>query len=451
LRLKILRRTFGTRVGAKTEPSGIAHSNQDNTLLTAHLTFDPLNEIIQLQPLQKFRLSKGSTFTMKLTRLLMFSVLALLWAANAHAGFFQWDVNGTAGGSGGPSPSGTWNTTTPNFAADDSGTTPSDPNGGNSAFFGKWENDGLASVAFSAGVNATGSYTITVDNSGGQILVHDMHCDDGSPILAGGPLKIVGDLCLISAFAGHTFTINCPLAKDPGNGDGFHKYKPGTLILGAVNTYSGSTTIEGGVIKLNGNQRIPSTSNLILANGDTRQSDSYQDTPATFNTGGFNQTLGTLLLTGPNPAIARTIDFENGQGTLSFADSSALDWSGIPLYIANYVPGTTKLRFGTSSNGLTPTQLSLLQFTGSANLPGVIDSAGYVTPSLPVLQSVTVSGQAVQITWSAVTGKTYRLHYRDNLSSAWQILGDYFASTDSITVNDTFSPPSRYYRVEVLP
>jgi autotransporter-associated beta strand protein len=388
---------------------------------------------------------------MKLTRLMMLSALALLWAANAHAGFFQWDVNGTAAGSGGASPSGTWNTTTPNFAADDSGTTPSDPDGGNAASFGKWENDGLASVAFSAGVNATAPYTITVDNSGGQILVHDMHCDDGSPILAGGPLKIVGDLCLISAFAGHTFTINCPLAKDPGNGDGFHKYKPGTLILGGTNTYAGSTTIEGGIIKLAGPQRIPATSDLILANGDTRTSDSYQDTPATFNTGGFNQTLGTLLLTGPNPANARTLDFETGHGTLTFANSSALDWGGIPLYIANYSVGTTKLRFGTDSSGLSPAQLDLLQFTGSANLPGKIDNAGYVTPNLPTFQSISVAGQAVQVTWTAVVNRTYRLHYRDNLSSTWNVLGDYFASDNTITVNDTFSPPSRYYRAEVLP
>src|SRR4051812_18627591 len=115
---------------------------------------------------------------MRAIRLLAISALFLFCIANARAGFFRWDVNGTSPGSGGgASPSGTWNTTTPNFAADDSGTTPSDPNGGNSAFFGRWENDGLASVAFSAGVNATGSYTVTVDNSGGQILVVDMHCD----------------------------------------------------------------------------------------------------------------------------------------------------------------------------------------------------------------------------------------------------------------------------------
>ncbi|MDB6123489.1 MAG: hypothetical protein JWQ71_2482 [Pedosphaera sp.] len=36
-------------------------------------------------------------------------------------------------------------------------------------------------------------------------------------------------------------------------------------------------------------------------------------------------------------------------------------------------------------------------------------------------------------------------------AGAHQVLEDYFASADTITVNDTFNPLLRYYRAEVLP
>ena len=108
---------------------------------------------------------------------------------------------------------------------------------------------------------------------------------------------------------------------------------------------------------------IPATSPLILANGDDRMTDGFIDTPATFNTGGFNQTFSALQIMGPNSLIPRTIDFSNGQGTLSFANSSANAWATtanannnanpgpLSLMVTNFSTANAKLRFGTSSNG----------------------------------------------------------------------------------------------------
>src|SRR5262249_553478 len=125
--------------------------------------------------------------------------------------------------------------------------------------------------------------------------------------------------------------------------------------------------------------------------------DDEPDTPPVFSTGGHNQTLDTLVFSGPNSLIPRTIDFGNGHGSLLFlGDSSANAWhsTASPVYgdsnpgpltlvITNYQLGTSQLRFGTTSSGLTAAQLAQIKFADYTNAPGQIDSAGYVTPVVP--------------------------------------------------------------------
>lgn len=320
-------------------------------------------------------------------------------------------------------------------------------------------------------------YTVTVDDSFGQVDITDMHCDVGPLTLTGGPIVWSGQVYqgpgynLISAFTGQTFTINCSLSNSWTSDDGtvFHKYKPGTLVLGATNTWtpSESLMIEGGTVMITVDQSIPPGTGLILANGDARSSggDGWIDTPATFSTGGRNQSLGILTLTGPDSTDARTIDFGNGQGTLSFSNCSSVSWTtvdaannnanpgSIPLIINNYVLGTSRLRFGTDGTGLTAQQLGQIRFANYVNLPGAIDSHGFVTPALPFFQSLVVSGAQVHLLWTnAVPGFTYELSYRTNLStsSQWQVLGDQVASGNTLTGTDAYSPPWRFYRLRVL-
>ena len=83
-----------------------------------------------------------------------------------------------------------------------------------------------------------------------------------------------------------------------------------TLILGGNNTYTGDTIVNGGILQLGASNRIADVSRLTLGGG-------------TFNTGGFNETMGPLNLMTPS-----TLDFGNGASTLHFANSSALPWSG---------------------------------------------------------------------------------------------------------------------------
>lgn len=395
-------------------------------------------------------------------------VFVFLWAADLHANtLLYW--NGSA--PNGPA-TGTWSMNTNNltWSMNNDEHIANDPNpqsyvGGSSTPIPIFANgdatDGLP-----------GPYTVTVDNSYGQVYITDMHCDVGPLTLTGGMICWYSDTYngpgynLISALSTNVFTINCVLSNVWASSDGtaFHKYKTGTLILGATNGWvNESVMIEGGTLMLAVDQSFPVGTGLSLGNGDGRSSDGFVDTPPTFNTGGHNHSLGTLTLTGPDDTIARTIDFNNGQGSLSFSNSSSIAWvtsnnasnsanpGPISLMVTNYSLGTTKLRFGTDNTGLTATQLGLIQFQNYANLPGIIDANGFVKPALPVMESVVVTGTSVQITWSALPDWTYQLEYRSDFSSPWQTLGDYSTDGNSITAFDTLTPGPRYYRVEVLP
>ena len=111
------------------------------------------------------------------------------------------------------------------------------------------------------------------------------------------------------------------------------------------------------------------------------------------------------------------------------------------------------MRFGTSSAGLTPNQLLQIEFADYVNLPGLIDNNGYVTPALPKFTAITPGGGAVQLVWSAVNGRTYRVWSKDQLGAgSWNNLSDVYASDVTASYTDPSpSPTGRYYRLEVLP
>jgi fibronectin-binding autotransporter adhesin len=138
-----------------------------------------------------------------------------------------------------------------------------------------------------------------------------------------------------------------------------------TLILGGNNTYTGDTVVNGGILQLGASNRIAVVSRLTLGGG-------------TFNSGGFNETMGALNLMSPS-----TIDFGNGASTLHFADSSALPWSG-PLTINDWTGGSDHLFFAASASGLTSTQLSQVSFAGHAAGAKML-STGEVVPLPSIL------------------------------------------------------------------
>ncbi len=383
--------------------------------------------------------------------LLLLLGLALLSKTDAFGmALYCWDTNGTAPGAGGPTPTGTW---------------------GADAFWGKESFDGTKTTEawpagnwaiFAAGDDAIGAYTVYVS---GEVQVADIHVDRGvvtfepDPV-KGGSLKLadidgIPGPRLIDAGAFDDNAVaryNVPITYATN----VVRYKVGTVIFGATNTFTGLLTIESGFTRCAVPYAFSAAPSLVLANLDMTRTDiapGWQYYDAVFQTEGLDQRLGTLKFAGTNAAVVRALDLGNGDGTLSFADSSAEDWTGYTLTIRNYAPGSSKLRFGTSKAGLTATQLSQIKFSDFYDLPGVIDNDGYVTPTPPNITAITHSGVSVQIEWTAVKGRNYQVWSKDGITAAaWDPLA--YVTASSHTASCTDSNPSadaRFYKVELLP
>ena len=159
---------------------------------------------------------------------------------------------------------------------------------------------------------------------------------------------------------------------------GFTQAGSGNTVLMLANTYIGSTTLNAGTLTLGAAGVLPDASEVSIGN-------------ATLAAGSFSETAGRLVVTG-----AATINLGTG-AALSFADSSAVDWTGGTLQLAGpLVLGgpNGSLRFGTTSSGLTDVQL--LKITAPGYTAFDLDANGYLTASVVTSYSV----------WQSANGTT---------------------------------------------
>lgn len=138
---------------------------------------------------------------------------------------------------------------------------------------------------------------------------------------------------------------------------GFSQVGPGLTVLTLPNTYIGPTTIAAGTLSWGANDVISDESPVLLGH-------------ATLDAATFTDTLGALDVTS-----AATIHLGTG-ATLSFANSSPADWSGGTLYLTGEFVSGASLRFGTGSNGLTPSQLAAITRSGFTSFS--LNSQGYL-------------------------------------------------------------------------
>jgi hypothetical protein len=392
------------------------------------------------------------------------------------------------------SASGTWNATNTTWTGDTTLFTYSplggppdpnpicwtcpDPHNNNTVLQGNY------AAAFTLGQQVNGfpsPYTITVDNTAGQVGAGDLLVYSGPMTLTGGTLDFVniinnsqnatteGGLVFI-IHAGQTAFFNLNLTNTVGplhtlsiNRDVFaNKEGTGSLYLGSTNTFLGDIAVKSGVLGITVDQSIPIESSLILLNGSDigGSADQQSDTPPIFNTGGHNQTLYTLVLSGPNSLIPRTIDFGNGHGSLVFVgNSSANAWQStaspvygdpnpgpLTLVITNYQLGTTQLRFGTTSSGLTAAQLAQIKFADYTNAPGQIDASGYVTPVVP--KPVLTVQLSITIQWVAIAGTHYQVQSSDTVGGPYSNVAVVLATSTLGSYTDVAPGASqRYYKV----
>jgi hypothetical protein len=108
---------------------------------------------------------------------------------------------------------------------------------------------------------------------------------------------------------------------------------------------------------------------------------------------GFNQNMSSTTLTLSASTAGSTIDYEAGAAEVDFANSSGVPWaSGTTLNLANWNPGSTRLRFGTDPTGLLSAQLAEIEFNGSGLGTAQLDNQGYVVNPAPEPSSLLLVG-----------------------------------------------------------
>jgi len=249
-----------------------------------------------------------------------------------------WDLNGSttgAGGTDGNKPAGIWNTDS-NWNAAFTGSGP----------LAAWTGGNKA--AFSAGTNATGAFTVTVDGTrdiGGLVF------EEGNPTLSGGTaLRMTKDSTL-DVKPGISATIHTPLSEDTARS--LSKEGSGTLVLTGTNTYTGSTNLYSGTLQATTPATLPgyNSSNKIVFKGGTLG--------VPLGSGWTTTEVNSLLSSAAKFDGAIGIDTTAGDLTQWTAFSNAASSFGTSLGLtkigpntltldqANTFAGTTRVRQGT--------------------------------------------------------------------------------------------------------
>ena len=228
-----------------------------------------------------------------------------------------------------------------------------------------------AAVELAGGIRLTNTITMVGSGvSGGGALrnVSGNNTYGGALTVGTGGMRINSDggLLILTntiVLAGNTLTIggagNVIVSNVISGAGNLIKDGAGTLTLATNNTYTGSTTINGGTLALGINNALPGATAVTI------------NDQGTLDAATFTNTLGTLAISG----IA-TINLGTG-AKLAFADSHLMDWSAGTLRISGKFALGSSLRFGTSSSGLTSTQLAKISTAGYSAFS--LDANGYLT------------------------------------------------------------------------
>lgn len=328
----------------------------------------------------------------------IFALIAAALLCGAISVFGQtvyWDINGNASGAGGgTAPAGTWSTSVANWNTTSGG--------GSGGTISSWVNG--RDAVFSAGTNATGSFTVTVS---GTVGVSSINVGEGTINFTGGTINF--------SDASPDFTVGTGLTATVGSvisgSNGLTKAGSGTLTLSGANTFSGNTTINAGALVAANNtalgtstfgNTIASGGALHLQGGITLNEGSFSvagtgvsNTGALRNLTGNNALTAALTLTG-NTTIA------SDAGTLTLS-------------------GQVNLGSTAGLNALTVTGAGNTTFTGSIHDTGSITKTGTGT-----------------LTFSGSTGNTFSGGL--NINSGTVIMaktgGTYAAGGGNINVGD---------------
>ncbi len=302
----------------------------------------------------------------KSTVLLAAFVCFTLCGISVQAAIKYWDINGTATGAGGSTPAGTWENVSTNWNDDSTG----EAGGTITAWTATTVADDTA--VFSAGSDATGSFTVTVGDgiTGYQAGFSQITFEEGTVEIKGTTVGATAYATLfppntaavdgtIQVNSGAAATLNIGIPNVAGN---LVKTGPGTLTIantiqawfGFGNTADSYLKIsEGvysvpdvGVVIVNGSSvtKMGRARDIYLGSASTAGTWEYTGAAATFGTHG---TYGTRIVLGDGGGEIKNI----GSGELTIGGPCIITGSSGTLTIS----GTQPVRLGL---GATPSDYS---------------------------------------------------------------------------------------------
>ncbi|KQZ73892.1 hypothetical protein ASE06_16385 [Sphingopyxis sp. Root214] len=162
--------------------------------------------------------------------------------------------------------------------------------------------------------------TVTVDNSGGNVLASGMQFASNGYVIAGDRLTLTGASAIVqvgdssAAGAGYIATIGAELAGSAR----LVKTDLGTLVLTNTNSYTGGTAINGGTLRISGDANLGAVTSGLGLNGGTLHTTASFASARQFDltgAGSFLTDAGTTLtLTGSLGGVGGLT--KTGAGTL---------------------------------------------------------------------------------------------------------------------------------------
>ena len=271
-----------------------------------------------------------------------------------------------------------------------------------------------------------------------------------------GPWTLTNSSRSITVDTANGVTISGAIGEDAA-GRGLTKAGSGTLTLNAVNTYSGSTTISAGTLRVNNPGSIASGSAVTVQNSGTLGGSGTISGAVTVNSGGTlapgTATIGTLTL-GSTLSLAGTANFRiNKSGVTLTSDQIAgatsvtaggtlnVTASGNTLASGD---SFTLLSTGTGSSWFSSVTLPVLGAgltwdTNHLATSGVLDVYSFATNAIQTM--VALKDTATTLQTSKVTGKTTGARGTVTVNSVSSANG---ANVSLSSGNINYTPPTGF-------
>jgi autotransporter-associated beta strand protein len=264
---------------------------------------------------------------------------------------------------------------------------------------------------------AGGSIALYVGGSGNTIMNGVLSGSGGSVTWGATPSQL---------------TVNTSFVKDGA----------GTVTFVGVNTYTGETVLDGGLLQLGANNVISNSSNVIFDGGR-------------LHTGGYGESVGTLSVLAESSSVtlgsgSHTLSF-SGLGTLDYKTLTINGWSGT----AGSAGSDGVLRVGNSLS-FTRAQLDQFKFSYSSAtyssvqlsdgelVPGITGATGFV--NVRITNSGTTNGS-----WSGSTGGTYTFTPSGNNATinAAEIYTYIYNNYGNVTINTALAAGTQVGQVDI--